>query len=248
MKITSSCFAVIGFGYVPPWIVNAGFIVGNEKTLIVDTGPSYISAMTLHGYAQNVRPANQLIVLNTEKHLDHIAGNCFFREKHIDVYGNESFNRTKAELDDDINEWNNSILNAKRKSLHEEKIFFEKTEIANPNKILKDGDVFELGDVETKIISTPGHTKTNVSVLVEEEKVLYCGDCIVNKYLPNLEAGNVDDWKMWLTSLERVSNLDLDFVVPGHGNVIKGSEIQIEIERIALVLESAITSGKPPSA
>jgi hypothetical protein len=38
MQISDHCFAVTGLGYVSPWCVNSGFIVGNKMTLVVDTG------------------------------------------------------------------------------------------------------------------------------------------------------------------------------------------------------------------
>ena len=74
MKLTKNCFAVLGFGYYPPWIVNSGFILGANKTLVVDSG-LIIAAQTIYGYAKNVKPGNEIIVVNTEKHLDHIGGN-----------------------------------------------------------------------------------------------------------------------------------------------------------------------------
>ncbi len=247
MKITKSCYAVLGFGYVPPWIINAGFIIGGNKTLIVDTGPSYFAAQTIYGYAHNLKPGNEIIVVNTEKHLDHIAGNCFFKEMNCSIYGSGGINRTIDDLEDDIREWNDSILNVKRRHLREEKIFFENTKIVNPDKTINDDFIFNLGDVQAKIFSTPGHTATNISVYVEEERVLYTGDCMINKYLPNLEAGGVSDWKIWLRSLEKISGMKLKFVVPGHGNVLTADEIPSAIDRIKTILEEAIASGLPPT-
>ena len=246
MKISSSCYAILGLGYSPPWVVNAGFIVGNNRTMVIDTGPSYIAAQTIYGYAHNVKPQNEIFVVNTEKHLDHISGNCFFSEKGIDVYGYEGIIRSDDDLQQDINEWNDSILNEKRRVLREEKIFFEGTHILNPNKILKDGDSFDLGGITVEIISTKGHTQTNISVHVKDEKVLFTGDCIVGKYIPNLGGGNIDDWKIWTKSLELISTLDLKYVIPGHGNVLNDFEIGVEIERIKNILEEAINSGLPP--
>lgn len=247
MKLTKSCYAVMGFGYSPPWVVNAGFIVGQTTTLIIDSGPSKISAQTLYGYAQSPKPDNKIIVVNTEKHLDHIGGNSYFREKGLDVYGSEGFNRKPNDLLPDLEEMNQSIPNEKRRTLHEEKIFFEGTEIVNPNKIVKPGDSFDLGDIRADLIFTPGHTATNISVLLKEEKVIYTGDCITNKYLPNLEAGNKNDWSIWLNSLDLISSFDLNFIVPGHGNVIESSEIKSEIQRIREVLKNAIKENKPPT-
>jgi len=73
----------------------------------------------------------------------------------------------------DLEEMNQSIPNEKRRALHEEKIFFEGTEIVNPNKIVNAGDFFDLGEIRADLIFTPGHTSTNISVFLKKEKVLY---------------------------------------------------------------------------
>lgn len=62
-----------GLYFLPPWGVNASFVAGREKTLIIDTGANYISAQTIHGYVQAVNEENSLVVINTEKHLDHFG-------------------------------------------------------------------------------------------------------------------------------------------------------------------------------
>ncbi len=38
MKLSDRCYAVTGLGYSAPWSVNAGFVVGDDDTLVVDTG------------------------------------------------------------------------------------------------------------------------------------------------------------------------------------------------------------------
>ena len=83
----------------------------------------------------------------------------------------------------------------------------------------------DLGDCEIEILLTPGHTPSNISVYVPSDGVLFCGDCLVNGYLPNLDAGSVDDWRIWLNSLDRIAALAPRIVVPGHGPVATGDEV-----------------------
>src|SRR5450755_31912 len=73
MQLSSRCYAVTGLGYSAPWCVNAGFVTGDELTLVVDTGANRLAAQSIHGYASAARPGNQLRVINTEKHFDHIG-------------------------------------------------------------------------------------------------------------------------------------------------------------------------------
>lgn len=248
MKLTEHCFAVLGLGYYPPWSVNAGFIVGNSTTLIVDAGPTYLSAQTVHGYAHNIKPENEIILINTEKHLDHIGGNSFYADKGIKIFGHALINRKNEELLSEIEEMNHGILNRVRKSAEEGKILFENTRIVNPTNTVADNQIMDLGGIEAQIIFTPGHTPTNISIYVEKEKVLYCGDYVVNKYIPNLEAGTTGNWRQWLSSLDLIKNFGLDFIIPGHGDVISRNQIPKEIERMRAIIEHAIKEGKAPTA
>jgi glyoxylase-like metal-dependent hydrolase (beta-lactamase superfamily II) len=247
MKISKNCFAVLGLGYSLPWVVNSGFIIGEEKTLIVDSGPNYLSAQTIYGYAKNLKPENELLVVNTEKHFDHICGNSFFKEKGIKIFGHENSKRSILEFEDELKYFNDNIDNKTHRELHEEKIFFQKTEIVNPDFIVKDKQLFSLGGVEAKIIFTLGHTNSNISVYIEREKVLFCGDLIVSGYMPNLEAGTKEDWKLWIDSLQKISELEIDFIIPGHGNIISGGEVEKEIESIKKIVLSAIEENKAPT-
>ena len=248
MRITGNCYAVFGLGYSLPWVVNAGFVVGAEKTLIIDAGPMHLAAQTIYGYAQNIKPGNEIFVVNTEKHFDHVGGNSFFKEKGIKIYAHENNLRSEDELKAEKEYFNKIIDNDKRQEAHEEEVFFQNTSIVKPDFILHDDKSFLLGnEVEAKIIFTPGHTSTNLSVHIPIDKVLYCGDCIVNGYLPNLEAGTKDDWIIWLKSLERISSLDLEYIVPGHGQVINKAQINKEIDRILRVLDNAILNNKAPT-
>ena len=78
MKISDSCYAILGLYYLPPWGVNSGFVVGRERTLIIDTGSNSYSAETIYGYARAAGGANRIEVINTERHMDHLGGTLSF--------------------------------------------------------------------------------------------------------------------------------------------------------------------------
>ena len=247
MQLASRCFAVLGLAYVPPWTVNAGFVMGDTHTLVIDTGANASAAATIHGYAAAVRPTNDILVINTEQHLDHVSGNAYFRDLGIDVYGHARIARTDDDLADGIEEYNVCIPNAIRRDHHEGAIAFVNTRMANPNKpIVADMDL-ELGRLGVQIILTPGHTPTNLSVFVPGDDVLFCGDCVVSDYLPNLEGGTEKDWQVWLRSLDRIRALGPNILVPGHGRVVQGQEVKLEIQRVRQIVEKAIAVGFAPT-
>ena len=248
MRVSNRCYAVTGLGYATPWCVNAGFIAGDDITLVVDTGANALAAASLHGYATSVRPSNQLRVINTEQHFDHIGGNSFFRGRGIDVWGHLNLHRTEEEFQAEMAEFNQATSNPVRRSRGEASCFYAETKLANPNQPISQDMSFELGNCAVDILLTPGHTPTNLSVWVPEDGVLFTGDCLINGYLPNLDAGTSDDWKTWLKSLDRIAALRPSAVIAGHGPGAQGDDVLRVIETVRRILEESIARGASPTA
>ena len=243
MRVAPHCFAVTGLAYAAPWCVNAGFVVGSHTTLVVDTGANALAAATIHGYASIARPDNRLIVINTEKHFDHIGGNGYFRERGIDVYGHAGIERTDHEFRCEIAEFNGQISDPARRTLGEAEAFYSGTSLANPNRRILEDMTLDLGNCAVEALLTPGHTPTNVSVYVPQDGVLFCGDCLINGYMPNLDCGTELDWRQWLVSLDRIARLAPRAVVPGHGPVAIGNDVGRIIETVRNELERSIATG-----
>jgi glyoxylase-like metal-dependent hydrolase (beta-lactamase superfamily II) len=248
MRLTNHCFAVTGLGYSLPWCVNAGFIVGDIMTLVVDTSGNTLAAQTIHGYACAAKPGNKLRVINTEKHFDHIGGNGFFRELGIDVWGHARIARTPGEFQAEIVEFNDAIPDPVRRARNEAHAFFYRTNLTNPNCPIHNDTTFDLGGLKVEILLTPGHTPTNLSVWVPEEGVLFTGDCVIREYLPNLDSGGSADWQLWLDSLNRIEQLKPSFIVGGHGPISRDNEIPVAIDAMRKVIREAIARGSSPTA
>ncbi len=247
MRVSNRCYAVTGLGYSTPWCVNAGFVTGDSLTVVIDTGANALAAQTVHGYASAAAPGNQICVINTEKHFDHIGGNGFFRELGIDIWGHVGIARTTAEFQAEIAEFNDAIPNHARRAGGEAKTFFHGTTLANPNRQIHRDTRFDLGGCTLEVLLTPGHTVTNLSVWVPEDGVLFTGDCLIHEYLPNLDTGTLADWQVWLESLKRIEALKPAVVVAGHGPVARGDEVQIIVDTVRRVLEESIARGYSPT-
>jgi len=248
MRVSEHCYALTGLGYLTPWSVNAGFVAGGDAILIVDAGACALSAATIHGYASAVRPDARLVVINTERHFDHIGGNSYFRDRGIDVHGHELLERTEEQFQAELDEFNGAIPNPVRRAHGEARAFYAGTRLANPNVPVSRETGMSLGDCEVEIMLTLGHTPTNLSVWVPSDRVLFSGDCLVSLYLPNLDAGGVPEWHDWLRSLDRIERLKPAAVVAGHGPVITGDEVPKVIENMRGVLERAIANGFSPTS
>ena len=129
MHIRGACYAVTGLGYSPPWSVNAGFVAGQKITLVIDTGSNSLSAATIAGYARAVRPSNCIRVINTERHFDHIGGNHYFAEQGAHIAAHAGVIRTESEFQDEIEEFNDAIINPVRRGRREAHVFFTGTQL-----------------------------------------------------------------------------------------------------------------------
>lgn len=249
MKISSNCYVIHGLFTISPWVVNSGFIVGEKKTLIVDAGSNYLSAQTIFGYASSASGGNELILVNTEPHFDHIGGNCFFREQGISIYGHREINRTAEEFNGLLEEYGKTISNPKRKEAREEQTLFANTYPVNPDHKISDPRItIDLGNREVELILTPGHSPQNLIVYSSSERVVYSGDTIIEGYIPNMEDSNIEGWKDWMKSLNLIEELYPKILVPGHGKVLRGKEIEVQMELTKQYLRAGIESGKAPTA
>lgn len=81
-----------------------------------------------------------------------------------------------------------------------------------------DGDLIHIGDLEFKIISTPGHTKGGLSLYCENERLVFSGDTMFSGTWgrTDLPTGNFVDLMNSIS--ERLMTLpDETIVYPGHG-------------------------------
>jgi hydroxyacylglutathione hydrolase len=68
-----------------------------------------------------------------------------------------------------------------------------------------------------QVIPTPGHCDDHIVLYDSKEKVLLAGDAFMGSYFatPNPDV----DSRKWLTSLERLMELDIEILVEGHGHI-----------------------------
>jgi glyoxylase-like metal-dependent hydrolase (beta-lactamase superfamily II) len=78
-----------------------------------------------------------------------------------------------------------------------------------------------LGSTELTVIHTPGHSPCSICFYAEDKKILICGDLVFEQGVgrTDLPFGNTDELK---SSIETVSALDTELLLPGHGAIIEG--------------------------
>ena len=84
---------------------------------------------------------------------------------------------------------------------------------------IRGGDVFRAEGVTLRAIHTPGHAQDHICFYLEEERALFTGDVVLGAgttVIP-LDGGDMADY---LASLERMLELELERIYPGHGPLV----------------------------
>ena len=85
-----------------------------------------------------------------------------------------------------------------------------------PDVELSGGERFALPDATLRAIHTPGHASNHLCYLLEEEKLLFTGDHVMQ--LSTVVINPPDgDMAAYIASLSALESLDLDWLAPGHG-------------------------------
>ncbi len=201
---------------------NSSFVVTKEGAFVIDTPMVPQEARDWRAAIEAKAPVRY--VINNEGHTDHICGNCYLGGTLLGTEGSRA-----------------AILAAKKEDLAGMLKMMAPDEPAPdatfyfrpPDIVLKDEATVYLGDHTFNILRVPGHTPYQLAVHVPEERVVFTSDNI-NLGMPIFFQAVPEQW---LASLDRLAELDVDFVVPGHGEVTDRSAFPVMKESIRLWLD-----------
>ena len=97
---------------------------------------------------------------------------------------------------------------------------------------IDDGDLLHLGELEFKVIHTPGHTKGGASLYQKEQKLLFSGDTLFRGTWGRTDLPTSDFKQIMESITKKLMILPEDTIVyPGHGkSTMIGNERPIYLE------------------
>jgi cyclase len=224
-QITPSVFVNTEFTLpLPSRGSNNSFVVTSEGVVMIDTPmlPTYaIRWRDEIGKRGEVR-----YIINTEHHTDHTAGNYFFPGTIIAQEGvREMFSapieqvssheRSQKAVSESM-DMRDYILWRWRDMDPEGLALAPNFQPRPPSITFSDQLTLYSGEHVFELMHLPGHTLYEAAVYLPQEKVVFTGDNFTNKW----QASMTHCYPLeWLDSLKKIEALDVDFVVPGHGEI-----------------------------
>jgi cyclase len=193
--------------------VTAGAVVGPQWAVIIDTLALPDETLAMRAFIEDQLAVPVRYVINTHYHADHSWGSCFFPGATIIAH------HLCAEL---MKEKGHVALeNARRQNP-----IYRQVKMIPPHLMFDEGTVsLKVGKKNLILSPTTGHSPDGISVLVEEDRVLFAGDAIMS--LPYFVDGNIDDLT---TTIKKISKMGLENIVQGHGDIILRGEIDEAIK------------------
>lgn len=95
----------------------------------------------------------------------------------------------------------------------------------------QEGEKVVIGKYEYEILFTPGHSDGLINFYNKDKSVLISTDHILPRITPNISYwfhGDPDPLKTYLESLNKVKQLDAEYVIPSHGKPFYGANERID--------------------
>ncbi len=89
-----------------------------------------------------------------------------------------------------------------------------------PDRVIEEGDSIEGSEWGLEVLHTPGHAPNHLCFLLEEERVLFTGDTVLDGMYSVVNPSRGGDMATYIKTLERLRKLRLTRIAPGHGDVI----------------------------
>jgi glyoxylase-like metal-dependent hydrolase (beta-lactamase superfamily II) len=193
--------------------VTAGVIVGPQWAVVIDTLALPEETLGMREFIEHELGAQVRYVINTHYHADHTWGNCFFPGATVISH---------AKCRELLIEYGIPSLEAARKQNPN----LKQVKIVLPHMTFESGELtMRVGKKNLIFSQSFGHSEDGISVLVEEDRVLFAGDAFMS--LPYIVDGDIDEM---LASIKRIGRLGLENIIQGHGDIILRGEIDAAVK------------------
>jgi len=178
------------------------YVIRSEQTVLIDPGlGNYLGLLLKEMQEDGIAPKEVDVIAITHLHPDHCDAIAALK----DASGAEvAVHSSQWEYLDMLLEEVSRFLGTGAKKFDVDFVFED-----------------SLGHTELRIQHTPGHSPESICFYAMDKKTLISGDLVFDKGIgrTDLPFGSNEDL---ISSINTVSALDTDLLLPGHGEILKG--------------------------
>ena len=192
--------------------VDSNIYILGDTVIDAGTGMNFTRLMMLLR-TQNRKLSDFKQVVNTHEHFDHVGGNGYFLNAKVAIHEKGAPVLEKGDAKASMADFFDGKL--------------------NPRKVdqrLKDGDKVKIGSREFQVIHTPGHSPGSICLYCQKERLLVSGDTLFSDGVGRTDTPGGDPDVLG-ESLEKLAKLQVEKILPGHGEPVlkNGSKVIREI-------------------
>ncbi|MDY6845413.1 MAG: MBL fold metallo-hydrolase [Thermodesulfobacteriota bacterium] len=212
--------------------------INTDKGLVLVDTPLFLKDIsTWKEFILERNPKGVYYIINTDHHFDHIMGN---NQLGGTVIMHQAAREEMLKEGMTLREGMAGMFPDRTQS----EIDFILKEPFVPAHITFDDELLlYMGNCTLRVIHARGHTKGTLCVYVVEDKVLITGDDVVGGLHPYKGQAIFADW---LETLKKLENLDIDIIIPGHGEICDKKELNrmiIYFQQMGEITKDLINKG-----
>lgn len=218
-----------GFG-----LANAGLVVSDDESLVVDTLYDVRHAREmLDEFGRHTATAPVRHVFNTHTDGDHFFGNQVFADD-VEIITTEAARALMVQEHADLTAEllggssdpasNMHVLAPLAKPFH-----FNEVRVRPADTTFSGERALRVGKLDVELHELgPAHTVGDAVAFLPEHRVLFSGDLLTRGIVKVVWSGSIPNW---IVALERIRAFGAKIVVPGHGPVLVDVEVDAAIDR-----------------
>jgi len=203
MKLTNNLYFYPEQGMLD---CNTYVIKGNPGIIIDPGNPEYLSSRVNGLKKDGINPKDIGVIVNTHLHIDHCGANEAFK----------ALSGAKIALHPVQKQNYQLVVVDSTRLLGEEPAEFTEDYLLDESRLTS-------GDIELELFASPGHSPDCICFYDRQNKILVCGDVLfeMNTGRVDLPGGEAADLRK---SIEALSRLEIDLLLPGHMGVVAGAD------------------------
>ena len=182
------------------------YLIDGPARVLIDPGHSRLFDHVAQGLEQLGLAVTDIdLIICTHAHPDHIEAVQLFK----DIPTRFTVNK---------DEWQWALTIGKQMSA----AYGIDMDALRPDFFLKEGHL-SIDGIELNIFHTPGHSPGSITLYWPSQKALFTGDLVFKEGLGRTDLPGGDGAKL-KESIKRLTELEVEWLLPGHGEIIAGAE------------------------